>query len=87
MTSNRNWNSKTKEEEILNIELEKPITFGKKKLDLVVCIAPLYVYTEWQILITGIETWLALGASKIIFPIQSTSNDTWEILSEYEKQG
>lgn len=54
---------------------------------MVVCIAPLYVYIEWQILIMGIETWLALGASKIIFPIQSTSNDTWDILSEYEKQG
>ncbi|KAH7666444.1 Protein Y47D3B.1, partial [Aphelenchoides avenae] len=47
----------------------------------------MYIYTEWQILVTGIESWLALGATKIIFPIQSTSNDTYRILKAYEKQG
>lgn len=38
-------------------------------------------------MITGIETWLALGASKLIFPIQSTSTTALLILKQYEARG
>lgn len=38
-------------------------------------------------MVTGIETWLALGASKLVFPIQSASADTHLILTEYEQMG
>ncbi|GMT17299.1 hypothetical protein PFISCL1PPCAC_28328, partial [Pristionchus fissidentatus] len=59
----------------------------KKQHDLAVCVAPMYIYTDWEIMLTGIETWLAMGATKIIVPIQSASETTYKILQEYEKQG
>ncbi|GMR40223.1 hypothetical protein PMAYCL1PPCAC_10418, partial [Pristionchus mayeri] len=59
----------------------------KKQHELAVCVAPMYIYTDWEIMLTGIETWLALGATKIIVPIQSASETTYKILQEYEKQG
>uniref|UniRef100_A0A914GTY7 Glycosyltransferase family 92 protein n=1 Tax=Globodera rostochiensis TaxID=31243 RepID=A0A914GTY7_GLORO len=69
----------------IEVPLEKPLHFGAKKFPLVVCVAPMYTYTEWQIMVTGIEAWLALGASKMIFPIQSSSADTILILTEYQR--
>lgn len=38
-------------------------------------------------MVTGIEVWLALGASKLVFPIQSASADTVRILKEYQRLG
>lgn len=38
-------------------------------------------------MVTGIETWIATGATKIIVPIQSASNSTYRILKEYERKG
>uniref|UniRef100_A0A915LQR5 Glycosyltransferase family 92 protein n=1 Tax=Meloidogyne javanica TaxID=6303 RepID=A0A915LQR5_MELJA len=38
-------------------------------------------------MLMGIESWIALGAQKIIFPIQSASADTVLILKEYERIG
>ncbi|PAV59914.1 hypothetical protein WR25_12514 [Diploscapter pachys] len=79
---------------------EAPIK--EKKHDLVVCMAPMYMYTDWEILLAGIgmgerlleaknrlisETWMALGATKIVVPIQSASTTTYKILKEYEKLG
>lgn len=64
--------------------------------------APMYMYTDWEILLAGIgmeerhleaknrlipETWMALGATKIVVPIQSASTTTYKILKEYEKLG
>ncbi|KAL3097032.1 hypothetical protein niasHS_002748 [Heterodera schachtii] len=71
----------------IEVPLEKPLHFGPKKFPLVVCVAPMYTYTEWQIMVTGIEVWLALGASKMVFPIQSASADTIQILTEYQRIG
>lgn len=68
------------------IDLEVPLRASKKH-PLVVCVAPMYTYTEWQIMVTGIETWLALGATLFVFPIQSASNDTYTILKAYEEEG
>ncbi|VDK58010.1 unnamed protein product [Cylicostephanus goldi] len=64
---------------------EKPLR--EPRHELVVCMAPMYIYTDWEILLVGIETWLALGATKIIVPIQSASTATYKILKEYEKRG
>lgn len=49
--------------------------------------APMYIYTDWEILVTGIELWLAMGATKIVVPVQSASNATYRILQEYERKG
>lgn len=49
--------------------------------------APMYIYVEWEILLMGIETWIANGASKIIVPIQSVSDTAYAILKKYEEQG
>jgi len=38
-------------------------------------------------MVTGIETWLALGATTLLFLIQSASTATYTILKEYELQG
>ncbi|KAE9550650.1 hypothetical protein FO519_006144 [Halicephalobus sp. NKZ332] len=70
----------------IKVEIEKPLHFSERQ-PLVVCVAPMYIYTEWQIMVTGIETWLAMGATKLIFPIGSASRDTYEILKEYEARG
>ena len=70
----------------VKVEIEKPVHFPERQ-PLVVCVAPMYIYTEWQIMITGIETWLAMGATKLIFPIGSVSRDTYDILKEYESRG
>ncbi|CAI4228882.1 unnamed protein product [Auanema sp. JU1783] len=64
---------------------EKPLEIPRQ--DLVVCVAPMYTYTDWEIMLVGIETWLALGATKIVVPIQSASSSTYRILKEYEKKG
>lgn len=77
---------KVLENERISVELEEPLK-APKRHDLVVCVAPLYIYTDWQILLTGIETWFALGATLFVFPIQSASNDTYLILKAYESQG
>uniref|UniRef100_A0A914RKJ0 Glycosyltransferase family 92 protein n=1 Tax=Parascaris equorum TaxID=6256 RepID=A0A914RKJ0_PAREQ len=47
----------------------------------------MYTYTDWQIMLLGIENWLALGATKIVVPVQSASSNTLFILKEYEKAG
>uniref|UniRef100_A0AC35U9A9 Glycosyltransferase family 92 protein n=1 Tax=Rhabditophanes sp. KR3021 TaxID=114890 RepID=A0AC35U9A9_9BILA len=70
----------------MQVNIERPITKSPKE-KLVVCIAPMYIYSETSILLTGIESWLALGASKIIIPIQSASNTVMNILRKYEKDG
>ncbi|KAI1729831.1 glycosyltransferase family 92 domain-containing protein [Ditylenchus destructor] len=80
-------NPKAEENEMVSVNLEEPLDFGGKKFDLVVCVGAMYIYTEWQILVTGMETWFALGASKVVFLIQSASNDTYLILKEYERSG
>lgn len=72
--------------ELITVPIEKPV-IQKPKHKLVVCVAPMYIYTDWQIMVTGIETWLALGATKIIFPIQSVSSQTMKILQQYVDQG
>uniref|UniRef100_A0A0N5BX26 Glycosyltransferase family 92 protein n=1 Tax=Strongyloides papillosus TaxID=174720 RepID=A0A0N5BX26_STREA len=69
----------------MKIVLEQPVIRVPKE-PLVVCIAPMYIYTEWQIMLTGIEAWLALGATKIIIPIQSASNTVMNILKKYERE-
>uniref|UniRef100_A0A915NRP7 Glycosyltransferase family 92 protein n=1 Tax=Meloidogyne floridensis TaxID=298350 RepID=A0A915NRP7_9BILA len=75
-------------ERSIAVQLEEPLYFnGGRKYPLVVCIAPMYTYTDWQIMLMGIESWIALGAQKIIFPIQSASADTVLILKEYERIG
>uniref|UniRef100_A0A7E4W0G8 Glycosyltransferase family 92 protein n=1 Tax=Panagrellus redivivus TaxID=6233 RepID=A0A7E4W0G8_PANRE len=79
-------NPYVKPELAIDVKIEEPLLFPQRQ-KLVVCAAPMYIYTEWQILITGIETWLALGATKIIVPVQSAANSTYAILKEYEKQG
>ncbi|KAK0415417.1 hypothetical protein QR680_011938 [Steinernema hermaphroditum] len=70
----------------LEVAIEAPVSFGERQ-KLVVCMAPMYIYTEWQILLTGIETWLAFGATKIIVPVQSASTNAYLILKAYEKKG
>ncbi|VDK83016.1 unnamed protein product [Onchocerca ochengi] len=72
-------------EESLKIPIEK--VFETKRHKLVVCMAPTYALIEWRILLLGIEVWLALGATKIIIPIQSISRDAFRILQEYERDG
>ncbi|CAD6199833.1 unnamed protein product [Caenorhabditis auriculariae] len=59
----------------------------EKRHDLVVCMAPMYIYTDWQTLLAGIEIWLAMGATKIVVPVQSASTTTYRILEEYQKKG
>ncbi|VDL74979.1 unnamed protein product [Nippostrongylus brasiliensis] len=49
--------------------------------------APMYIYTDWETLLVGIETWLALGATKIVVPVQSASESCYKILREYEAKG
>ncbi|CAI5444803.1 unnamed protein product [Caenorhabditis angaria] len=73
-------------EDSMLITPETPLKEPRRH-DMVVCMAPMYIYTDWEILITGIETWLAMGASKIVVPVQSASNATYKILQEYEKKG
>ncbi|CAD5220903.1 unnamed protein product [Bursaphelenchus xylophilus] len=72
--------------EQLPISIEK-VHKEAKKHKLVVCVAPMYIYTDWKIMVTGIETWLALGATKLVFPIQSISRTSMEILRRYELKG
>ncbi|KAI6214554.1 hypothetical protein M3Y94_00282100 [Aphelenchoides besseyi] len=79
-------NPKAKEDQLMRIDIEVPLRLQPKE-KLVVCVAPLYIYTEWQIMVTGIETWLALGATKLIFPVQSASSDVMLILRAYEAKG
>lgn len=71
--------------ESIKIPIEK--VSEKERHKLVVCIAPTYALIEWRILLLGIEVWLALGATKIIIPIQSISRDAFNILREYERDG
>ncbi|VDM63122.1 unnamed protein product [Angiostrongylus costaricensis] len=61
--------------------------FSEPRHDLVVCMAAMYIYTDWQTLLVGIETWLALGATKIVVPVQSASVSCHRILKEYERRG
>ncbi|VDK40149.1 unnamed protein product [Gongylonema pulchrum] len=70
-----------------SLELEVERVSSAKRHKLVVCMAPAYVLLEWRILLLGIETWLALGATKIIIPIQSISTNAYLMLKEYEKDG
>ncbi|CAJ0580757.1 unnamed protein product, partial [Mesorhabditis spiculigera] len=72
--------------ESMLIKPEIPI-HTKKKAELVVCMAPMYIYVEWEILLLGLETWIAMGAEKIIVPVQSASTTAYAILKQYEKQG
>ncbi|VDN07465.1 unnamed protein product [Thelazia callipaeda] len=67
----------------LEIEVEKIV--DKKRHKLVVCMAPAYQLMEWRILLLSIETWLALGATKIIVPIQTISKEAFNILHQYEQ--
>ncbi|KAE9417657.1 hypothetical protein Angca_008876, partial [Angiostrongylus cantonensis] len=62
-------------------------TIREPRHDLVVCMAAMYIYTDWQTLLVGIETWLALGATKIVVPVQSASVSCHRILKEYERRG
>ncbi|KAK6023685.1 hypothetical protein OSTOST_10520 [Ostertagia ostertagi] len=72
-------------EDAMIVTLEQPLR--EPRHDLVVCMAPMYIYTDWETLLVGIETWLALGATKIIVPVQSASLSSYKILQEYEKRG
>ncbi|PIO68650.1 hypothetical protein TELCIR_09551 [Teladorsagia circumcincta] len=72
-------------EDAMIVTLEQPLR--EPRHDLVVCMAPMYIYTDWETLLVGIETWLALGATKIIVPVQSASSSSYKILKEYEKRG
>ncbi|KAK5985360.1 Glycosyltransferase family 92 protein, partial [Trichostrongylus colubriformis] len=72
-------------EDAMIVTLEQPLR--ENRHDLVVCMAPMYIYTDWETLLVGIETWLALGATKIIVPVQSASTSSYRILQEYEKRG
>ncbi|VDM67149.1 unnamed protein product, partial [Strongylus vulgaris] len=72
-------------EDAMIITPEKPLR--EPRHELVVCMAPMYIYTDWEILLVSLETWLALGATKIIVPIQSASSTTYRILKEYEERG
>ncbi|KAK6042615.1 hypothetical protein COOONC_19880 [Cooperia oncophora] len=72
-------------EDAMIVSLEQPLR--EPRHDLVVCMAPMYIYTDWETLLVGIETWLALGATKIIVPVQSASTSSYKILQEYEKKG
>ncbi|VDD93637.1 unnamed protein product [Enterobius vermicularis] len=67
------------------VSIEQPHVEQEHRL--VVCIAPLYTYTGWQTLLLGIEGWLALGATKIIIPVQTASADVMRLLQAYEKLG
>ncbi|KJH49845.1 hypothetical protein DICVIV_04029 [Dictyocaulus viviparus] len=62
-------------------------TIRESRHELVVCMAPMYIYTDWETLLVGIETWLNLGATKIIVPVQSASTSCYRILREYENRG
>ncbi|KAI6222342.1 Glycosyltransferase family 92 protein [Aphelenchoides fujianensis] len=79
-------NPNAKPDELMPIDIEPPLRYERRE-KLVVCVAPLYIYTEWQIMITGIETWLSLGATKLVFPVQSASSDVLLILRAYEAKG
>uniref|UniRef100_A0A7I4YEX4 Glycosyltransferase family 92 protein n=1 Tax=Haemonchus contortus TaxID=6289 RepID=A0A7I4YEX4_HAECO len=72
-------------EDAMIVTLEQPLR--ESRHDLVVCMAPMYIYTDWETLLVGIETWVALGATKIIVPVQSASTSSYRILQEYEKRG
>ncbi|TKR96506.1 hypothetical protein L596_010513 [Steinernema carpocapsae] len=72
--------------EALDVTLEKPTYFPERQ-KLVVCVSPLYIYVEWKFLVTAIETWIAMGASKIVIPIQSVSANAYNIIKKYEEQG
>lgn len=69
----------------IEIVVEPPLINERHKL--VVCIAPMYTYTDWQTMLLGIETWLILGATKLIVPIQSATKAVYTILKQYEKAG
>lgn len=71
--------------ESLKVPIEK--VPQKKQNKLVVCMAPTYALVEWRMLLLGIELWLALGAAKIVIPIQSISRDAFNLLREYERDG
>ncbi|RCN50103.1 hypothetical protein ANCCAN_03708 [Ancylostoma caninum] len=72
-------------EDSMIVTAEQPMR--EPRHDLVVCMAPMYIYTDWETLLVGIETWLALGATKIVVPVQSASTSCYRILKEYEKRG
>ncbi|CAI2349007.1 unnamed protein product [Caenorhabditis sp. 36 PRJEB53466] len=72
-------------EDAMLVTPEAPLR--ERRHDMVVCMAPMYIYTDWEILVTGIELWLAMGATKIVIPVQSASRATYRILQEYEKKG
>ncbi|EPB80023.1 hypothetical protein ANCCEY_00846 [Ancylostoma ceylanicum] len=74
-------------EDAMIVTPEQPLRFREPRHDLVVCMAPMYIYTDWETLLVGIETWLALGATKIVVPVQSASTSCYRILKEYEKRG
>ncbi|KHN77576.1 UPF0392 protein F13G3.3 [Toxocara canis] len=69
----------------IEVPIEAPL--NERAHDLVVCMAPMYTYIDWQIMLLGIENWLSLGATKIIIPVQSASSNTLRILDEYAKDG
>ncbi|VDK70015.1 unnamed protein product [Litomosoides sigmodontis] len=71
--------------ESLKVPIEK--VTEKKRHKLVVCMAPTYALVEWRMLLLGIELWLALGATKIVVPIQSISKDAFNMIREYERDG
>ncbi|VDK18009.1 unnamed protein product [Anisakis simplex] len=78
----------TKLSESVSVSIEAPFRDGiERRHELVVCMAPMYTYTDWQIMLLGIENWLYLGATKIVIPIQSASTNTLTILKEYERAG
>ncbi|CAJ0941602.1 unnamed protein product, partial [Mesorhabditis belari] len=69
---------------LIHPEIPKHI---RPKADLVVCMAPMYIYIEWEILLLGLETWLSMGAQKIIVPVQSASTTAYSILKKYQEKG
>lgn len=77
----------TKNDIRLSMKVTIEPTLNERRHELVICFAPMYTYTDWQIMLLGIENWLALGATKIVVPVQSTSSNTLFILKEYEKAG
>uniref|UniRef100_A0A915D2T1 Glycosyltransferase family 92 protein n=1 Tax=Ditylenchus dipsaci TaxID=166011 RepID=A0A915D2T1_9BILA len=74
-------NPKGIEAESIKVELEDPLSFGPQKLPLVVCIAPMYIYTDWQILITGMEIGKVLLRDWPKWPVLSDVNPNGLVLS------
>lgn len=58
-----------------------------KQLDLVVCISPLHLQTNWIRLIQSIEIWRQFGASKMLFYVHSITAELQIVLNLYEAAG